>query len=48
MKLSHEQRLLIQEYINHYYELHKNNNNEAVNFGNQMKLLYDYVTHLEN
>lgn len=48
MKLSHEQRLLIQEYINHYYELHKNNHNEAINFGNQMKLLYDYVTHLED
>ena len=46
MKLTHSERLLIQEYLNHYYEKHSNSK-DALPFKTQMELLYNYATHLE-
>lgn len=45
MKVTHKERLLIQQYLDHYYQ--KFANEKPSNFKNQMQLIYDYVTHLE-
>lgn len=46
MKVTHEQRLLIQKYLNHYYQKFADVEN-TTEFKNQMQLIHDYVTHLE-
>ena len=46
MKVTHEERLLIQKYLNHYYQLHAESK-DALPFKEQMELLYNYVTRLE-
>jgi len=47
MKVTHEQRLLIQKYLNHYYQKFADGEKKPLSFKNQMQLLHDYVTHLE-
>ena len=47
MKVTHEERLLIQKYLNHYYQKFAEENTKPLSFKNQMQLLHDYVTHLE-
>lgn len=54
MKVTHneftitpKERLLIQKYLDHYYEIFAEGNTKPISFKNQMQLLYDYVTHLE-
>jgi len=50
MKVTHKQRLLIQKYLDHYYQKFnesEKDNSKPLSFRNQMQLLHDYVTHLE-
>ena len=54
MKLTHNEftvtpkdRLLIQKYLEHYYQKFAEENTKPLSFKNQMQLLHDYVTHLE-
>lgn len=50
MKVTKKQRLLIQKYVDHYYQKFsesEKNNPTPLSFRNQMQNLYDYVTHLE-
>jgi len=47
MKVRHKQRLLIQQYLDHYYKKFSETEKQPLSFKNQMQLLYDYVTHLE-
>ena len=47
MTVTHKQRLLIQQYLDHYYNKFSEIEKQPLSFKNQMQLLYDYVTHLE-
>lgn len=46
MKVTRKERLIIQKYVNHYYQKFANEVKTS-EFKNQMQLLHDYVTHLE-
>ena len=50
MTVTPKQRVLIQKYLDHYYQKFSKSEKEnpkPLSFKNQMQLLYDYVTHLE-
>lgn len=41
MKVTKEEKKVIEKYLNYYYENHSNQS-----FKNQMALLYDHLTHI--
>tara|TARA_R110000782_G_scaffold153549_2_gene246001 strand:+ start:354 stop:575 length:222 start_codon:yes stop_codon:yes gene_type:complete len=45
MKITHKQKRLIQDYLQHYYSEH-HKSNEKLSLKNQIQLIYDYTTHL--
>lgn len=46
MKVTRKERLLIQKYLDYYYQ-NFSDTGKTLDFKNQIQLLYDYVTHLE-
>jgi len=45
MKVSLEEKKVIENYLNYYYEEHKGGN-ETLPFKTQMELLYNHLTHI--
>ena len=45
MKLTHEQKRLIQDYLQHYYSENLKTT-EKLSLKNQIQLIYDYATHI--
>ncbi len=46
MKLTHEQKRLIQDYLQHYYEMNIESKEAKLSLKNQIQLIYDYTTHI--
>ncbi len=45
MKLTRKEQKLIQDYLNHYYDLHRKDTG-ILSLRNQLELLYEYTTHI--
>jgi hypothetical protein len=46
MKLTQEQKTLIQNYLQHYYSENQKSTEEKLSLKNQIQLIYDYATHI--
>ena len=46
MKLTEEQKRLIQDYLNYYYFNFNNCSEEKLSLKNQIQLIYDYTSNL--
>lgn len=45
MNVTPKEKKVIENYLNYYYEKYKGSN-DSLPFKNQMKLLYDHLTHM--
>ncbi len=46
MNVTPKEKKVIENYLNYYYEKYKSSEKEPLSFKNQMKLLYNHLTHL--
>ena len=46
MKITHKQRRLIQDYLQHYYNVNIESKEQKLSLKNQIQLIYDYTTQL--
>jgi|TARA_B110000967_G_scaffold206460_1_gene253246 hypothetical protein len=46
MKITHKQKRLIQDYLQHYYNVNIESKEAKLSLKNQIQLIYDYTTHL--
>ena len=47
MKITFEQQRLIQDYLQHYFNVNVESKEQKLSLKNQIQLIYDFTNHLE-